>query len=294
MIHWQAYYHQNKHLPLNEILTGYHKLLRELQEQSLLEQSHLITQTTPRAATNTLAGPTPAGNSGGGYGANDPLQNMLILSGSYFSISNPTGVYYFTSSTWKVVSSHNAPNLTGLVLYGNQINKLDLVGLTGVKYINLSSNPISSSLDLTSMPNLVTASISGSAVKSLNTTGLNSLYHLSASYNQITSANFNSNKNLTRVDMSFNPSMSVYQHSSGSLSSLLITGSTRYLTSLDVSNNALDQTSVDNLFIHISSSGHTGAGLVVQIHGGSNAPTSSAASAAVTALRSGGATIKHN
>lgn len=42
MIHWQIYYHQNKHLPLGKIMEGYQKLLQEYNERLLL-----VTQNTP-------------------------------------------------------------------------------------------------------------------------------------------------------------------------------------------------------------------------------------------------------
>jgi len=287
MIHWQTFYQQHKGMPLNEIMAKYNRILNEFNER----QAQIVAYSTQNAAVGGHAG--VAGDDGGGV-ASDPFLNNLTLSGSYFSVNNPSGVYTFTSSTWKEIHSHNAPGIKGLILYGNQLKNLDFVGLTGVSYLNLNTNPISSSLDITPFPSLVTMSVSGSAISSLNTNGLTKLQILTASYNKLTTVNLGSNRSSSFVDLSFNPSMSVYLHSSCSLTTFTLTGSTKNLTTVDISNNAVTQTSLDNVFVHISSSGHTGAGLTIKANGGTNSTTSSTSSPAIIYLRSGGATIIHN
>ena len=95
MIHWQTYYQQNKHLPLNTIMEGYKKLTLEFAERMVL-----ITQQSQNVGSGYYSSSTPAGPSGiqraiFGYGINFGAQNVSItnlVSNTGIIAADTTGV----------------------------------------------------------------------------------------------------------------------------------------------------------------------------------------------------------
>ena len=95
MIHWQTYYQQNKHLPLNTIMEGYKKLTLEFAERMVL-----ITQQSQNVGSGYYSSSTSGGPSGiqraiFGYGINFGAANVSItnlVSNTGIIATDTTGV----------------------------------------------------------------------------------------------------------------------------------------------------------------------------------------------------------
>ena len=79
MIHWQTYYQQNKHLPLNTIMEGYKKLTLEFTERmGLITQQSQNVGRSGYYSSSTSAGPSGIQRAIFGYGINFGAQNVSV------------------------------------------------------------------------------------------------------------------------------------------------------------------------------------------------------------------------
>jgi len=72
MIHWQTYYHQNKHLPLGKIMEGYQRLLQEYNERLTLVTQNSQPPSSAAAASQRIIYPLSFGILYSLAGANSP------------------------------------------------------------------------------------------------------------------------------------------------------------------------------------------------------------------------------
>jgi hypothetical protein len=97
MIHWQTYYQQNKHLPLNTIMEGYKKLTLEFSERMVLvtQQSQNVSNRGGYYSSSTSAGPSGIQRAIFGYGINFGAQNVSmtnLVSNTGIIAADTTGV----------------------------------------------------------------------------------------------------------------------------------------------------------------------------------------------------------
>ena len=99
MIHWQTYYQQNKHLPLNTIMEGYKKLTLEFAERMVI-----ITQQSQNVGSGYYSSSTPVVPSGTqkaifGYGSaaigNVSITNLVSNTGVVATDTTGVGTVRF-------------------------------------------------------------------------------------------------------------------------------------------------------------------------------------------------------
>ncbi len=98
MIHWQTYYQQNKHLPLNTIMEGYKKLTLEFAERMVLitQQSQNVGYGSGYYSSSTpvVVSSTQKAIFGYGYNASSPyyLSITNLVSNTGVVATDTTGV----------------------------------------------------------------------------------------------------------------------------------------------------------------------------------------------------------
>jgi len=191
----------------------------------------------------------------------DPYNNVLVFSGSYLAIKNPTGTVSQTNSNWKKIIGHNCVNLTTLLCNNNQLTSLNLSGSIALQTLDCSSNTLSSlnvsgstaltyldcnsnnsftSLDLSTNIGLVHLYCFINQLSSLNVSGSTALQILNCGYNILTSLDVSTNTGLTELQCGTNPLTSLDTSANTALQ-ILYCGYSQ-LTSLDVSTNIALQT----------------------------------------------------
>jgi hypothetical protein len=155
MIHWQTYYHQNKHLPLGKIMEGYQKLLQEYNERLLL-----VTQNTPppssaAASSQRIVYPLSFGILYSLAGANSPTSirfntkiNNTLVAGQELSYvvstnSNPSQGSTINGSTNVINSFLDTGSIVSSTVTGLTANTTYYYWL----YDNRSDNYLSSSIN---------------------------------------------------------------------------------------------------------------------------------------------------
>jgi hypothetical protein len=94
MIHWQTYYQQNKHLPLNTIMEGYKKLTLEFAERMVLitQQSQNVGSGYYSSSTPVVVSSTQKAIFGYGYNGTTQVSMTNLVSNTGVVATDTTGV----------------------------------------------------------------------------------------------------------------------------------------------------------------------------------------------------------
>lgn len=134
MIHWQIYYHQNKHLPLSKIMEGYQRLLQEHNERLTLITQNTSQPSSAAASSDNIFYPLSFGILYSLAGANSPTSIRLNT-----KINNTL----YQNQALSYILSTNSNPLQGSTINGstNVINSfLDSGSIVSSTITNLTEN----------------------------------------------------------------------------------------------------------------------------------------------------------
>ena len=267
--------------------------------------------------------------SGSGGVPQDPYDNILYLSGSDFTYTNPTGVIGEAGATWKIARGHNCVNMTNLALQQQGGGGLEICDITNattmnqlaVQLNNLSSLDVHTNTALVNLycnenPSLSSLNVSGLTVldyldcydNNITTLDLHTntaLTYLSCENNGMTSLNINGVTGLTQIyafdnvlagafDLSANSSLGFADFSDNKLTSVNVAGTS--IITLNLTNNLLTSGAVDTILaaLVVNNTIVVPGSTVAQLDGTGNAVPSVAGLASRTTLTGKGWSVNVN
>ncbi len=166
---------------------------------------------------------------------------------SYREVLRVTEIGYGDSDYNDLTGIHHFPNLEFLMIYGSNLQSIDLSRNNRLVYVDLGANSVES-IAFTNHPFLNYIGITDNGLKSIDLSGCPNVKKLALSGNLLTAIDLSAlsklesvdveDNQLTALDVSHNPRLTTIMASDNALTALNVSGNP-YLTRLELDNNRL-------------------------------------------------------